>query len=147
MAIVGRRLVALIVVAGVASPAASAAPGESGHAVSFPANCRDERVKPRAIVVTCADANFRIVRIAWEAWTRTAASGSGTAKINDCDPNCVAGRFRSYPAVTVRLSHPVTCTATGVRQFTRLRYVFARRRPNDLPRTGRQLYRCPTRGG
>jgi hypothetical protein len=133
--------------AAVAAIVASTALAQSAGTVSFPANCRNEAMKPRAITVTCADANFRITGITWTAWTNRRARGSGTAKVNACNPNCVQGRFRSYPGVTVRLSHPVTCTATGVKQFTRLNYVFTGGRPSDLPKAGTQLYRCVPQGG
>ena len=142
-----RPATVMIVLAGVAAVLASTALAQAAGSVSFPANCRTERIRPRAIVVTCADANFRIGRIAWAAWTARGARGRGTAHVNDCTPSCVQGRFHSYRGVTVRLSHPVTCTATGVRQFTRLRYVFTRTRPSGLPKAGTQLYRCMPQGG
>jgi hypothetical protein len=148
MPVARARLVMLMaLLAAVAAVVASSALAQSPGAVRFPANCRHERVRPRAIVVTCADANFRIGRIAWAAWTAHGARGRGTAHVNDCTTTCVQGRFHSYRGVTVRLSHPVTCTTTGVRQFTRLRYVFTRGRPSGLPKAGTQLYRCVPQGG
>jgi len=135
------------VVGGLVALLAISAFGQSVTSVYFPSNCRNERFKPRTIVVTCADANFQIRQLRWQRWATSSAAGHGSARINDCQPNCDPGRFRSYRQVVVRLTHPITCRATGVRQFTRLHYTFTRRRPPDIPITGVQLYRCVTQGG
>jgi hypothetical protein len=76
------------------------------------------RVRPKAIVIACADANFAIDHIRWSSWTRTRAVGTGTAHENNCKPNCAAGRFHSFP-ITVRLSKVAHCVA-GRAEFARI---------------------------
>jgi hypothetical protein len=148
-----RRRIALLgpltAVAILAVPSTLPAHGQglSTDLVYFVANCEDEAFQPRTIVVTCADENFTIRSIRWSAWTTTAASGTGSARINDCVPSCATGRFRSFRGVTVRLSRPVVCTEDGLRQFSQLTYRFGTSRPADFPKRGTQLSRCPTQAG
>jgi hypothetical protein len=51
--------------------------------------------------------------IKWTSWSGTEAVGTGTYKINDCNPNCATGHV--YPVKTVvTLSQPVkVCSASG----------------------------------
>ena len=76
------------------------------------------RVRPPSLVVACADANFTIDHITWSAWRARAATGRGTAHVNDCTPNCAAGHFHAFP-ITVRLSRVVQCIK-GRREFARI---------------------------
>lgn len=78
------------------------------------------RVRPMAIIVACADANFYVTRISWSQWRPTRAIGVGTAHVNDCTPNCAAGHFHTF-RVAVRLSRVVTCV-TGRREFARIEW-------------------------
>ena len=121
--------------------------GLSTDQVYFVANCEQESFRPRTIIVTCADQNFTIRSINWSQWTTSGATGKGTARVNDCQPNCAAGRFRSYRGVTVNLSRPVVCTEDGLREFSELTYRFGSRRPEGFRKRGTQLSRCPTQGG
>jgi len=56
-------------------------------------------------VLACADANAHLTSISWSAWTARGATGRSTLVLNDCRPNCAAGRFHGYLA-TARLSRP-----------------------------------------
>ena len=64
------------------------------------------------IVVACADGNNRLARIKWQSYGTDAASGTATAVVNDCEPNCAAGEFHRFRAV-VTLTKPKTAAATG----------------------------------
>jgi hypothetical protein len=121
--------------------------GLSTDQVYFVANCEQEAFRPKTIVVTCADENFTIRSIRWSAWTTSSATGTGTARVNDCQPSCATGRFRSYRGVTVTLSRPVICTEDGLREFSHLTYRFGGSRPKGFRTRGTQLSRCPTQGG
>jgi len=110
----------------------AATPAGSATKVLFPANCGKPTFKPKSIVVACADANNRLTGIKWKTYGTRSASGTATAKVNDCDPNCVSGKVKSYPAV-VTLTKPKNC-GRGVRQFTRLAETFTHSRPSGTSR-------------
>lgn len=62
-----------------------------------------EVVKPRQIVVTCADAGVSVVRIRWSRWDANGARGTGTLAWNTCLPiTCADGIVEKY-AVRVSL--------------------------------------------
>ena len=105
-----------------------ATPAGSATKVLFPANCGKPTFKPKSIVVACADANNRLTSIKWQTYGTRAASGTATAKVNDCTPNCVSGKVKSYPAI-VTLTRPKNC-GRGVTQFTRLVETFTHSRPS-----------------
>ena len=67
----------------------------------------------------------------WATWNSTAATGSGTEKLDDCTPDCAAGTLHSVP-VTVTLSRPVmVCVPGGGRWFwTRVSFTW----PAGLPK-------------
>ena len=126
------------------APGAGAQPaaGTGGSdRVLFPANCRTPVYKPARIVVTCADANFILQRIRWSSWTATRAVGTGTARVNSCNPDCAAGKFASYPA-RVTLTLPRQCRAGRPLQFVRIAVTFTGERPAGFPRTDRFHYGC-----
>ena len=89
--------------------------------------------KPEKVIVACGDGNFFVVKLDWSKWTRNAASGVGTGKLNDCMPNCAQGQFRSYK-VKLIASQPVTCS-NGKHEFSRLAYYF-RHKPPGTARKG-----------
>ena len=91
------------------------------------------------IVVACGDGNFWFAALRWQTWTATGASATATAHLNDCTPNCAAGRFHTYPA-TVRLSAPKTCK--GKHELTRISWRFTAAKPAGVDRTGTDTYRC-----
>jgi hypothetical protein len=67
----------------------------------------------------------------WTAWSATEAVGTGTYKLDACNPSCAAGPV--YPVATVvTLSQPVkVCSSFGTRWFwSRASFKF----PNGLPK-------------
>ena len=130
-------MLAGVLVAAVLVPPAIAQSG--GVHVFFPNDCQQNVYKPRSITVTCADSNFRVTKIRWSSYGATKAKGSGTARIDTCDPNCVSGTFHSYPA-TVALSKVKQCG--DVPQFTRLAVTFTGTRPKGYSRVETQTFKC-----
>jgi len=57
-------------------------------------------VKPSTYVLSCADANSMLSSLQWTDWGNVTAYATGTARWNDCTPNCAAGHWKSDP-VTV----------------------------------------------
>jgi hypothetical protein len=99
--------------------ASAAAPPSAARPVVL-VNCADKAVvRPGQFVLTCADANDLVTGLHWVSW-RGVAFGSGTEHVNDCVPNCAAGRTFSYPVLITlwrpqaRPGHP------GQRFFSRL---------------------------
>jgi hypothetical protein len=124
------------------SPAAITAQGR----VLLIYNCERGRYKPRRVVITCADANFRARGITWSSWTRSEARGRGTALVNDCDPNCAEGTFRRYP-LRLRAFRPrETGGCVPGSLFTRLAWRFPQRKPADSRRSGTARFTCPPSG-
>ena len=68
----------------------------------------------------------------WSNWSATQAVGTGTYKLNDCNPNCAAGQVFDV-ATVVMLSEPVkVCSSSGTRWFwSRASFRF----PNGLPKS------------
>ncbi|MFJ6216992.1 hypothetical protein ACIQGZ_27225 [Streptomyces sp. NPDC092296] len=134
-----RRLFALsgtaAALAAVAVPTSSAQAAERPARVPVVVDCAHQaRVRPASYVITCADANDALAGLRWSSWQPQSASATGRQVLNDCVPNCVAGRYRSYP-VTVRLDrvrpwagHP------GRWQYGRLLLRYTAQRPPGTPR-------------
>lgn len=146
--------VACIVTAAALLPQAGAAHG-SGSAPEATAgqnrvllvyNCKSGRYKPTKVIVTCADANFRVRGITWSSWTAREARGSGTALVNDCEPNCAEGTFHRYP-IRLRAYRPrMTGGCVPGSLFTRLGWRFPQSRPPNSEAIGRTTLACPASG-
>lgn len=63
------------------------------------------------------DSTAFLYKMSWTTWSATEAVGTGTYKIDACNPNCASGPV--YPvATTVTLSQPVkACSSSGVRWY------------------------------
>jgi len=140
-------LAAAAALAAATLPVATASAAGDGNElrVFFPGDCIDNVYKPKAITVACADGNFAVEKIKWTTYKPEGARGTGTAVVNLCEPTCVAGKYRRYPA-RVRLTRVRQCG--DVPQFTRLVVTFTGQRPKGMDRVERQSYQCadaPTR--
>jgi hypothetical protein len=139
---------ALVPQAGAARPHAGASGAEATAAqnrVLLIYNCKRGKFKPSKVIVTCADANFRVRGIQWSSWTRREARGRGTALVNDCKPNCASGTFMRYP-VRLRAFRPrMTGGCVPGSLFTRLAWRFPQRKPEG-PRMGQTKLVCPASG-
>jgi hypothetical protein len=119
-----------------ASPATSASPVAAGGQKVFLAQGGDVRgtseYRP-ACGSGCqlsGDGTTALWNITWTAWSSTAAAGTGTEKIDDCNPNCAAGTLHAV-AVRVALSKPVLVCASGQGTWYWTRVTFTW--PNGLP--------------
>jgi hypothetical protein len=76
------------------------------------------------------DSTTFLSNMTWTSWSGTEAVGTGTYKINDCNPNCAAGHVHSVAAM-VTLSQPVkVCSASGTHWvWSRASFTF----PDGLP--------------
>ncbi len=137
-----KALLATILVLGFAAAAAaatrSAVPGFYGCR-AFVSKHPLAVVRPRSIVVACADANFYLTRMHWATWTASGATGTAVGHQNDCTPNCAAGHFHTYPA-TVTLSKPRSCD--GHKVFTTLAWRFTKPTPKGIALSGTTTFNC-----
>jgi hypothetical protein len=61
------------------------------------------------------DSTAFLFHMTWSTWSGTEAVGTGTYKLNDCEPNCAGGHVYPVPVV-VTLSQPVkVCSSSGTR--------------------------------
>ena len=105
-------LLAVRVAAAGASASPASVPGFYGCR-AFTSKRPAAVVRPRSIVVACADGNFYLTGIRWSTWGSARAAGAGTGHQNDCTPNCAAGHFHTYPAM-VTLTKPKSCDGHAV---------------------------------
>ena len=142
-----RRFTLTLAAAAVAAalvPAAASAQSDKLR-VFFPGDCQTNEYKPKSIQPFCADAGMPITKIRWTQYGAKTAKGRGTAAVNDCEPNCAAGKSRSYP-VRVKLSRVRQCG--DVPQFSVLRVTFVNRPHGGFKKSFIQPYECadaPTR--
>lgn len=87
--------VTLVAAAGAVTAAPASAVDATDTAII---NCVGrEVVKPRQIVVTCADGGVSVVRISWSRWDANGARGTGTLAWNTCLPTtCADGIVETY---------------------------------------------------
>jgi len=102
--------------AGTDSPA-----GQVAKPTRVVASCSHLAVKPRRVVVTCADGNIYVVFRHYATWTHTAARGRGVYWINDCKPSCAGGTFHHYRA-HLRLARVVKTRRGAVFSRLHVRY-------------------------
>ena len=136
-------LLALAVVAGAAAAAAPAAgvPGFTGCR-SFVSRSAAAVVRPRSIVIACADANFYATGLKWTRWDIRGAEATGVGHENDCTPYCAAGRFHTY-RLAIRLDAVARCGSRKELQFTRMTWTFPGAKPPGVP--ARRLRDLPLR--
>jgi len=93
-----------------------------------------EQTRPSNFILTCADAGDVLAHLHWVSWGPTAAFATGIEQINDCTPNCAAGKFINYP-VLVDLWRPEPLRGhPGTLYYSRATRVYTNNRP--------PLYHC-----
>ena len=111
---------------GASAPAASATTAKPAvYLLACPGGGRGvqyrPRVKPRMIVMACADYNNLIERAVWKHWgDMSASTTSAQWWMNDCTPSCAEGTFH-HEAARARVTRIVR--RSGRNFYTRLRVV------------------------
>ena len=121
---------------GLAGPANAAATPAAAHRAKFVVlSCNGKpEVKPRTIVLACADHGLGVMHLHWARWTCHRAAGRGIFWENLCKPNCAEGHIEKMRArVTLRGSAAVK-GHPGDRQYTWLTAVFPGKRPTVYKR-------------
>ena len=87
------------------------------------------QTRPSWFILTCADAGDSLTSLHWVSWGSGAAFATGIERINDCTPDCAAGKFINYP-VLVNLWRPEPLPGhPGVLYFSRVTRVYTANRP------------------
>jgi hypothetical protein len=132
-AAIGVTAVASLAVAG---SAAAASAGHQSAGTTVVVTCAGHGVaKPRGYVITCADANDYLSKMSWANWRPGSAFGSGTDVVNDCTPNCAAGKFKKYPVLAVLWRAESLPHGASGRFFSRLTLIYTSKIPSGYRRT------------
>jgi hypothetical protein len=136
-----RKLLRIAVPVAVAlAPAVALASDSAGQV--WVTNCNTAQYKPTAITIGCGDGNTFVDKLKWSRWTRANASGNGTYAFNDCSPNCVSGRLKTF-AAAVTLSDAKRCSKQKHKVFTEMALTFTGKRPAHTKRTVQLSLDCP----
>jgi len=60
-------------------------------------DCTKSQVRPGTIVLACADFNTELTKLRWSTFGEASAHATGQYYVNDCTPDCAAGKFHSFP--------------------------------------------------
>jgi len=112
---------------GLASFGFSAATGSAAPPAAALPDCQGKLlVKPASITLACGDGNFYVEHLKWTGWGESFAAATGTGKANDCQPNCAAGHFHTYPMLLI-VTGSQSCG--GRPAYARVVYAFIGRSP------------------
>lgn len=68
-------------------------------------------VQPTTLLIGC-DGTGELEQMKWSKWAFSGATGTGTLRLDNCNPNCAAGAFHVYH-ISIRLSQPEFSTVSG----------------------------------
>jgi hypothetical protein len=77
----------------------------------------------------CMPSSQYFAALKWVSW-RSVAYGSGTLKVNSCNPSCAAGKYIKYPVLTVLWRAEPWSGHHGKDYFSRITYIFSGKRPH-----------------
>jgi hypothetical protein len=104
-------------------------------------NCTKASSRPKALTLTCADANTVLSGLRWSSFGSASALATGTLQTNTCTPDCARGKFVRYP-VAVKASDPRTCKA-GLRVYNKVTLRFTGRAPSSAGSLKHWTLGCP----
>jgi len=96
------------------------------NGVAWISNCGPLQSQPASLVLACGDGNYSLEGLKWRGWGTAAATATGSARANDCTPNCAAGHFHSY-RMTATADRLTTCGKA--RYYARLTITYPGARP------------------
>jgi hypothetical protein len=112
-----------------------AGPASAGSASSKPVvlvNCNGSGlVKPGTYDVGCMPSQEFVSGLTWTSWKST-AYGSGTLKVNDCNPSCAMGHFVKFPILVVLWKAAPWPHHAGHEYFSRLTWIFTGKLPSSV---------------
>lgn len=126
-ALLGAGLIAAV---GAASAiVVTAVPAAAASSPVVLVNCAGHgKVRPAVYDIGCMPSSEYVAGLTWTSW-RSVAFGSGTLKVNNCTPTCAAGKYVSYPILTVLWRAEAWPKHAGKDYFSRLTWIFTGKRP------------------
>jgi hypothetical protein len=64
-------------------------------------SCQGELKSEPATILLSGDGSIFVNGLSWTGWGSEGATGHGTLKIDNCEPNCAQGSFKDYEATIV----------------------------------------------
>ncbi len=114
--------------------AASAAPSPPPRRVAvMDCGLGTPKVRPKTLVLACADANAMAVALKWSQWGPNQAVATGTYTWNLCVPYCAASKKWGRAPARVALSDPVHTISGWL--FERLAVRITGKVPRGVPRS------------
>lgn len=108
----------------------AAAAGASSRP-AYISSCGRLAQHPKAVVLTCADANYALAGLAWTSWGAPSTTAEGSVIANSCTPNCAAGTFHRYP-VKVTANRLTRCGSKRI--YLRVTLDYSGKRPAGHPK-------------
>ena len=136
------RLTACALAAGaLAVPASSAIAASSAKNVKI-SNCDKALVRPKSVTLTCGDGNVALTKLSWSSFGGSSAKATGKIEINGCEPDCAAGKTKSYP-VKVVASKPRSCRR-GLSVYVYVAVTFTGAKPSNAREFTHDTLACPS---
>jgi eukaryotic-like serine/threonine-protein kinase len=82
-------------------PSSAAAAGDVGVCVTPVVTCRGELKTEPAQIIVSGDGSAFITGLTWTGWGLSSATGAGTLKLDNCNPNCAQGSYTDYQATVI----------------------------------------------
>src|SRR5690349_17266168 len=84
----------------------SVASAPAAHPTTYAAaKCSKPRVKPKLMILTCADAALGVKMKHWTHWNGHNGAGKGVVFAKTCKPDCASSGFKEY-AAKVKVTKP-----------------------------------------
>jgi hypothetical protein len=118
---------------GIAQAAGASRP--TTNAIPMVLNCGMGKglVRPKTLILACADANNLAHELAWAKWTMTTADATGVDTWNTCVPNCASSKKWDSASADFTLSHVVHTSKGSL--FERLLVRITGHTPKGVKRT------------
>lgn len=87
------------------------------------------QVKPSTYDIGCMASQEFVSGLSWTSW-KSVAFGSGTLKVNNCNPSCAMGKYAKFPILVVLWRAKPWPNHAGRQYFSRLTWIFTGKRPS-----------------
>lgn len=122
----------MLTIAGGSAAAATRAPTATSVVAVEDCGLGHRLIRPRTLILACADANTQAVHLVWTSWGAIKATATGTYTWNTCVPDCAASNTWDKTTAALTLSDPIK-TAEGW-LFERLTVRITGPAPHDIQR-------------
>ena len=129
----------------IAAPASAKPPAPAGPSPVVLVNpCPPGQglVKPSTYDNGCMASQEFVSGLSWTSW-KSVAFGSGTLKVNNCNPSCAMGKYVKFPILVVLWRAKPWPHHAGRQYFSRLTWIFTGKRPSVV-HTAAQTFSLPS---